>query len=134
VDLRSTDETALRRLSERVTRLTAQCSRKDSVEYELEPMGERPAGLVAIDSPIVTVAAQALRILGVEPGFDASSTDANVPIAAGLPAICIGLTSGGNVHRIDEYIDVAPVATGLAQLALSTIAITELLAARSLTA
>jgi di/tripeptidase len=68
----------------------------------------------------------------VEASFDASSTDANVPIAAGIPAVCIGLTTGGNVHRTDEYINLTPVATGLAQLALVTLALTELIAARAL--
>jgi tripeptide aminopeptidase len=132
VDLRSTDETALRRLSERVGRLTKQGSRSDAMHYELEPIGERPAGVVSIESPIVMTAARTLKILGVEPSFDASSTDANVPIAAGLPAVCIGLTTGGNVHRIDEFVDTAPVTTGIAQLALSALAITELLATRAL--
>jgi tripeptide aminopeptidase len=132
VDLRSTDETALRRLSERVTRLAKQSSRADSIAFELEAIGERPAGVVAVDSPIVTVTAKTLQVLGVEPSFDASSTDANVPIAAGLPAVCIGLTTGGNVHRTDEYIDLEPVATGVAQLALAALAIAELLAVRAL--
>ena len=132
VDLRSTDETALRRLSERVTRLTAQANRVDGIAFDLEAIGERPAGVVSVDSPIVKAAAKTLHALGVEPCFDASSTDANVPIAAGLPAVCIGLTTGGNVHRTDEYIDLAPVATGVAQLGLAALAIAELLAARAL--
>jgi tripeptide aminopeptidase len=132
VDLRSTDESALRRLSDRVERLTKGRGRDDSITFSLEPIGERPAGVVAIDSSMVTIAARALRVLDVEPSFDASSTDANVPISVGVPAVCIGLTTGGNVHRTDEYIDVEPVATGVAQLALLTIAVSELLAVRAL--
>jgi tripeptide aminopeptidase len=132
VDLRSTDESALRRLSDRVERLTKGRGRDDSITFSLEPIGERPAGVVAIDSSMVTIAARALRVLDVEPSFDASSTDANVPIAVGVPAVCIGLTTGGNVHRTDEYIDVEPVATGVAQLALLTLAVSELLAVRAL--
>jgi hypothetical protein len=46
----------------------------------------------------------------------------------GLPAVCIGLTSGGNAHRLDEYIDLAPVQTGLAQLLLLTLAVSDDLA------
>lgn len=132
LDLRSTDESALRRLSDRVGRMAEQATRNDSLTFELESIGERPAGVVAVDSPIVKIAAKALNLLGVEPSFDASSTDANVPIAAGVPAICIGLTTGGNVHRIDEYIDTPPVATGVTQLALVTLAIAELLASHAL--
>ena len=129
LDLRSTDETALRRLSERVERMVR---RGDGVVFTLDSIGERPAGVVPAESPIVKVAAGTLQALGVEPSFDASSTDANVPISLGLPAVCIGLTSGGNVHRTDEYIETAPVATGIAQLAIVTLALSELLVAGAL--
>jgi acetylornithine deacetylase/succinyl-diaminopimelate desuccinylase-like protein len=129
LDLRSTDENALHRLSERVTRLAAKHSRPDGVVLNLETIGERPAGVVAVDSPIVKVATATLNVLGVEATLDASSTDANVPIAARVPAVCIGLTSGGNVHRVDEFIDTASVPSGLAQLGLLSLALCELLAA-----
>jgi acetylornithine deacetylase/succinyl-diaminopimelate desuccinylase-like protein len=87
---------------------------------------------VAADSPIVQIAANTLAALGLEPSFDASSTDANVPIAAGIPAVCVGLTTGGNVHRADEYIDLDPIPMGVAQLALLTLALAESLSERAL--
>ena len=132
LDLRSIDESALRRLSDRVTRLVDRSNRGDAVIYAAESIGERPAGVVAADSPIVQIAASTLTALGLEPSFDASSTDANVPIAAGIPAVCIGLTTGGNVHRTDEFIDLEPVAKGVTQLALLTLALAESLSARAL--
>ncbi len=132
LDLRSIDESALRRLSDRVTRLVDRSNRGDAVIYTAESIGERPAGVVAADSPIVQIAASTLTALGLEPSFDASSTDANVPIAAGIPAVCIGLTTGGNVHRADEFIDLEPVAKGVTQLALLTLALAESLSARAL--
>jgi di/tripeptidase len=66
----------------------------------------------------VRAATKALAELGIEPTFDASSTDANVALSRGIAAVCIGLTHGGNVHRIDEYIDTRPIAAGLVQLTL----------------
>jgi tripeptide aminopeptidase len=132
LDLRSIDESALRRLSERVTRLVDRSNRADATEYTAESIGERPAGVVAVDSPIVQIAANTLAVLGLEPSFDASSTDANVPIATGIPAVCVGLTTGGNVHRTDEYIDLEPVSMGVTQLALLTIALAESLSGRAL--
>ena len=132
LDLRSIDESALRRLSDRVTRLVDRSNRGDAVIYTAESIGERPAGVIAADSPIVQIAASTLTALGLEPSFDASSTDANVPIAAGIPAVCIGLTTGGNVHRTDEFIDLEPVAKGVTQLALLTLALAESLSARAL--
>ena len=132
LDLRSIDESALRRLSDRVTRLVDRSNRGDAVIYKAESIGERPAGVVAADSPIVQIAASTVTALGLEPSFDASSTDANVPIAAGIPAVCIGLTTGGNVHRTDEFIDLEPVSKGVTQLALLTLALAESLSARAL--
>jgi tripeptide aminopeptidase len=132
LDLRSIDESALRRLSDRVTRLVDRSNRGDAVVYAAEPIGERPAGVVAADSPIVQIAASTLVALGLEPSFDASSTDANVPIAAGIPAVCVGLTTGGNVHRVDEFIDLEPVPNCITQLALLTLALAESLSERAL--
>ncbi len=130
LDLRSTDENSLQRLTERVTRLASKHSRPDGVTLTLETIGERPAGVAPVDSPIVKVATATLSVLGVGATLDASSTDANIPIAAGIPAVCIGLTSGGNVHRVDEFIDTESVPMGLAQLGLLSLAICELLAAK----
>jgi tripeptide aminopeptidase len=132
LDLRSIDESALRRLSDRVTRLVDRSNRGDAVLYTAESIGERPAGVVAADSPIVEIAARTLAALGLEPSFDASSTDANVPIAAGIPAVCVGLTTGGNVHRTDEFIDLEPVPKGITQFALLTLALAESLSERAL--
>ena len=132
LDLRSIDESALRRLSDRVMRLVDRSNRGDAVVYAADPIGERPAGVVAADSPIVQIAASTLAALGLEPSFDASSTDANVPIAAGIPAVCVGLTTGGNVHRVDEFIDLEPVPNGITQLALLTLALAESLSERAL--
>ena len=132
LDLRSIDESALRRLSDRVMRLVERGNRGDEVVYSAESIGERPAGVVSATSPVVQIAASALTALGLEPNFDASSTDANVAIAAGIPAVCVGLTTGGNVHRTDEFIDLEPLPKGIAQLALLTLALAEALSERAL--
>lgn len=63
----------------------------------------------------------ALRLVGIEPCLDASSTDANVPIARGIPAVCVGITRGGRGHSIDEYIEIAPIEAGITQLAALTL-------------
>ncbi|HET7055057.1 MAG TPA: hypothetical protein VFI12_01275, partial [Thermomicrobiales bacterium] len=102
--------------------------RDERISVDVVVLGKRPAGQVAVTSRIVVAAAEILRSLSHSPAADASSTDANAAIAMGLPAVCIGLTTGGNAHRLDEYIDLAPVKTGLAQLILLTLAVSEDLA------
>ena len=114
LDLRSVEEFALDRLAERAERVIR--GHRTDITTEIEVIGERPAGFVATDSPIVRHAVEVLEELGVQPAGDASSTDANIAIGRGIPAVCIGLTTGGNVHREDEYIDTAPIEKGLSQL------------------
>ncbi len=127
LDLRSVDPAALTRLSDRVDAVI-RGTRREGITFTAEVIGERPAGELPTSSAGVAAAADILRALKVEPTFDASSTDANVAINRGMPAVCIGITSGGNVHREDEYIDTAPVATGLAQLGLLAIALADTVA------
>jgi acetylornithine deacetylase/succinyl-diaminopimelate desuccinylase-like protein len=47
----------------------------------------------------------------------ATSTDANAAHARGIPAVAVGVTTGGGEHTPQEWIDIAPVAGGLAVLA-----------------
>jgi acetylornithine deacetylase/succinyl-diaminopimelate desuccinylase-like protein len=77
---------------------------------------QRPAGSIAIDHPLLQLAANTLRELGTEPIFEMGSTDANIPLSRGLPATVLGLCHGGNAHRPDEYIEPAMLENGLKQL------------------
>jgi acetylornithine deacetylase/succinyl-diaminopimelate desuccinylase-like protein len=59
----------------------------------------------------------ARRAAGLPPAEEhASSTDANAALGRGLPAICLGLTHGANAHRVDECVELAPLAGGVAAL------------------
>lgn len=121
IDLRSTDPVALNRIENRVR---AELKRsEDQISVDIEILGKRPAGQVSVSSPIVVAAAEVLRSINCSPAADASSTDANAAIARNIPAVCIGMTSGGNAHRLDEFIDLAPVGTGLAQLLLLSLSV-----------
>ncbi len=83
---------------------------------ETEMVGDRPAGGLIPSSSIVQTCRKIYQALGIEPTHVAFSTDANIPLSLGLPAVCLGITRGGNAHRIDEWIEVEPVATGLKAL------------------
>lgn len=127
LDLRSVEEDALRRLAERVD-LVLRAPRR-GVTVDVDVLGVRPAGVVSPASRIVRLAIETLEALHIPPTGDASSTDANIPISRGIPAVCIGLTTGGNVHREDEFIDTAPLAAGLTQLLSLSLAVADELAA-----
>lgn len=127
IDLRSIDAGVLEMVADEMESKIREF-KSPGISVELEVLGERPAGSVTEDSAIVNIARQSLSALGITPTLDASSTDANIPISRGIPAVCLGLTSGGNVHRLDEYIHIAPVADGFAQLAMTAVGLANHLA------
>jgi di/tripeptidase len=92
----------------------------DSVKADIEVVGDRPAGGIPKDHPLVKTVEGVQAKLGMKPSGRAGSTDANVPLNMGIPAVCIGCTTGGNGHRPDEWLDEAPFALGLKQLIMVT--------------
>jgi hypothetical protein len=72
-----------------------------------KPIGNRPAGTTPETAPLAVIAATAARA-GFAPHFEPLSTDANVPMNLGIPAIAIGAGGdGGGAHAPSEWIDVA---------------------------
>ncbi len=121
LDLRSVEQESLARLTSRV--LDCLNADRGAIRVEYERIGERPAGVVPAESRIIRLASSILESIGIQPVGDASSTDANIPISRGIPSVCIGLTTGGNVHREDEFIENAPLANGLYQFLALTVAV-----------
>ncbi|MGI8643700.1 MAG: M20/M25/M40 family metallo-hydrolase [Thermomicrobiales bacterium] len=130
VDLRSIDASILRETASLMERRIADHA-GPTTAVEIEILGERPAGAIQEHEAIVQIARESLIALGLSPALDASSTDANIPISMGIPAICLGLTTGGNVHRPDEFIDVGPLADGFAQLGLVVVNLADHLATKA---
>lgn len=99
--------------------------RKEGAELTLEArlVGDRPSGITAGATPLVQRAIAATRYLGLAPALDESSTDANVPIARGIPAITIG--RGGisaNAHAPEEYWVNSNSPRGIRRILLITLA------------
>jgi tripeptide aminopeptidase len=113
LDLRCGDDDDLRAIAEDVLGTL----RADGVTVEVEQLGHRPGGALPAGHPLLDCARRARERAGLPPAEEtASSTDANAAYGAGVPAITVGLSTGGNVHRLDEYLDLAPVAAGLSAL------------------
>lgn len=116
VDIRSPDDAELERAARRVRDVFARLP--DGVVADVQWLGHRPGGRVAPDHPLVQAARRARERAGLPPApEEASSTDANAAHGRGIPAVTVGITTGGNVHRLDEYIDLEPIPAGLAALA-----------------
>ena len=115
LDLRSADIAALNRVADEVRAIVEQRA-GPGLQTEIEILGERPAGECSRSNPLVQLAAGAISWLGIEPIYEASSTDANIPISLNIPAVCVGITKVERAHTLEEYLRVPPIGDGLAQL------------------
>jgi di/tripeptidase len=88
---------------ENSTRSTAQ----GRIEVETKLIGDRPSGETPISAPIVQTASDVVKAFGMTPVYSNSSTDANIPISMGIPALTLDSGGrGGRPHALDEWIDV----------------------------
>jgi tripeptide aminopeptidase len=79
-------------------------ARGEELTVELDKIGDRPSGEIADDHPFIQRAIAATALTGGSPRLGRSSTDANIPIAQGIPAITIGGGgTGGAAHSLGEY-------------------------------
>lgn len=115
LDLRSEGQEALTALVSAVDRLIQKANRA-GVSVEAQVIGQRWAGEISADHPLVRLAKDSLYELGLDAGLISGSTDANVPLSKGYPAIVLGVTTGGSAHTVHEYINTKPIAQGLEQL------------------
>lgn len=115
LDLRSEGQGSLAELVSVVERVIAAANRQ-GVTFETEVIGQRPAGEIDANHLLIKLAKQSLREQGLEPALISGSTDANVPLSKGYPALVLGVTTGGGAHTKNEYINTGPVAKGLEQL------------------
>jgi tripeptide aminopeptidase len=115
VDLRSAAEAELQRLDAFFRRAVRDAVDEENatrragdplLKLKVDLMGERPTGETPADSPLVEIAIEATKLIGVDPRLDQSSTDSNLPISLGVPAITLG--AGGSSafsHSLDEWYD-----------------------------
>jgi tripeptide aminopeptidase len=97
LDLRSTDSAALNQIADQARR-TIEQSVGLGLSTEIAILGERPAGMRSQSDPLVQLAAEAITWVGRKPKYEASSTDANIPISLKIPAVCIGITQVESMH------------------------------------
>jgi tripeptide aminopeptidase len=78
--------------------------RGDALTVNVEMVGDRPSGDIPADNPFVMRAGAVTLQLGLEPQLQISSTDSNIPISKGIPAITIGGGgTAGNAHAPEEW-------------------------------
>src|SRR5712671_3084664 len=113
VDMRSDSTEELLKLEARLLELVKQAVveenarwKSDKITVETKLIGDRPAGIVALDSPIVEATKRAVSVISRAPRvtFAGSSTDSNLAMSLGIPAVTIGGGGeGGNWHSRNEW-------------------------------
>jgi tripeptide aminopeptidase len=100
-----------------------------SLDFKLDQVGDRPSGETPAESKLVQSAIACSRALGIEPRLDCASTDSNIPISLGIPAITIGVGGiSGNCHSLTEWYEPVGRDLGLKRLLLVVLSVSGLAA------
>ncbi|MFM8427835.1 MAG: M20/M25/M40 family metallo-hydrolase, partial [Chloroflexota bacterium] len=108
LDLRSEDPAVLAKIVSQVEDIILHWNH-EGVKIQAEIIGERPAGQIMADHPMVKLAVECLQAQGMDASLTTGSTDANIPLSKFIPAVVMGVTTGGGAHTLSEYIDTEPI-------------------------
>ena len=135
VDLRSEDPRELERLDTAVQAVLHDALIEENrqripgsppLTLEVRRVGDRPSGLTPRTHPLVLTAVAATRAMGHEHQLACASTDANVPIALGVPAVALGAGGrSGDAHLPTEWYENDKGALGIVRALLVTAAMAE---------
>jgi tripeptide aminopeptidase len=133
VDLRSEDDNELSRLETNLRETMQEGVREelasadasgDALQLKFQSLGTRPAGELPGNSPLLATVRDVDRYLGNQSRLERSSTDANIPLSLGIPAIALGGGGrGGGAHTHEEWYDPSGRELGLKRLFLALVAV-----------
>jgi tripeptide aminopeptidase len=99
---------------------------RGSLTFSISKIGDRPAAVLADDSPILEMLRAVDRHLGLQTGVRLGSTDGNIPLSLGVPAISLGAGGeGGGAHTLREWYSARDREVGLRRVLLLTLAMAE---------
>jgi tripeptide aminopeptidase len=114
-DMRSDDAKELARLESRFLAIVKQAvdtenyarsTKEGVVAADIKLVGDRPAGRTATTQDIVQLATAAFRAYGSAPTYECNSTDSNMPMSLGIPAITLpGVGKSDRTHALEERMD-----------------------------
>src|SRR5881296_3963648 len=135
LDLRSEDPRALAQLDVTVRAALERAADDENrrrttgsptLRVDIQLLGDRPSGMTPRAHPLVQAAVAANRALGRDAELASASTDANVPIALGIPAIALGAGGkAGDAHLATEWFENVEGALGIIRALLVTAAMAE---------
>ena len=135
LDLRSEEPHALEKLDAAVQAILTQALEEENrhrvpgtapLTIDVRRVGDRPSGVTPRTHPLVQTAVAATRAVGHHHQLACASTDANVPIALGVPAVALGAGGrAGDAHLPTEWYENDKGALGIVRALLVTAAMAE---------
>ena len=131
VDLRSEQESEVAKMEKSLREamqvglrdeLAAANEQSDALQITFRSLGARPAGKIADSAPLVDTIRNVDRLFGNRSRLERSSTDANIPLSLGVPAVSLGAGGrGGGSHTLAEWYDSTGRDLGLKRLFLTSL-------------
>lgn len=128
VDIRSESPAELKKVEDKILQTVQEAVKSENARHstkegaltvDVKMIGDRPAGGTDVKSELVQLATAAIAAGGYKADYGYSSTDSNIPMSLGIPAITIGKNApdnrGGRSHSLDEWINVekGPMVKGM---------------------
>jgi acetylornithine deacetylase/succinyl-diaminopimelate desuccinylase-like protein len=86
--------------------LSQKQQRAERLTYTIDLIGDRPSATLPDDAPLLATIQAVDRHLSIKTAPRLGSTDANIPLALGIPAVAMGAGgTGGGVHTTSEWFD-----------------------------
>jgi tripeptide aminopeptidase len=133
VDFRSSDTQSLKALEAQFRQAMQDATADENKRWQsqeltmsIDVVGRRPAGRAASNSPIVQAAVSVTRALNLPVSFAEGSTDSNLPLSLGIPAVTIdGGGKGSGAHTEEEAFDTTDAWQGTQRALLLAIALAQ---------
>ncbi|MFO8061156.1 MAG: M20/M25/M40 family metallo-hydrolase [Bacillota bacterium] len=113
LDMRSVSQDELDRLEQKVFAGLDRAARETDTRYTSEVVGDRPTGSIPETSDLVQGLLKLGREQGCELALRAGSTDSNIPLAMGWPAVTMGFKRSENGHRVNEFLYIDSLVPGI---------------------
>ena len=139
IDLRSTDGDQLLRMEQVLRTAVAEAVAASNhaagdphpdlqLRFAIDCIGERPAASLPQDAPLLALVQAVDRHFGIRSEQRTASTDANIPLALGIPAVCLGSGgTGGGIHTREEWYDATGRDLGLRRILLLLLSLAQAL-------
>ena len=118
IDMRSIDQKELDNLENTILNIIKLNVNKTKSKFEIEYVGSRPSAFLPINHPLINLAILTGNKFDIKSFLRASSTDANIPLSKGIPALTIGAYDGSRAHTKDEYMVPSSLRKGILYVSL----------------